>query len=100
MNSIHHLRAGGQPVLPARSLKCLLLTTFWLTTISMSGNVTISEDFATNPLLRDWSVFGDTNLFRWNATNQNLEVTWDSSRSNSYFHLPLGNILARADDFS
>jgi hypothetical protein len=67
---------------------------------SPSGAAVISEDFSANPLQRGWRVFGDTNLFRWNATNQNLEVTWDSSRPNSYFHHPLGTILDRNDDFS
>ena len=61
---------------------------------------TITEDFATDPALRGWRIFGDTNLFNWNATNQNLNVTWDSSRTNSYFFLPLGTILNRQDDFS
>ncbi len=66
----------------------------------VGGGVVWWEDFASDPLARGWSIFGDTNLFRWNATNQNLEVTWDSSRSNSYFQLPLGTLLTRRDDFS
>jgi len=61
---------------------------------------TIAEDFSTNPLAHGWSIFGNTNLFHWNNTNQNLRVTWDSSQANSYFHLPLGTILTRSDDFS
>src|SRR5260221_93203 len=59
----------------------------------------IAEDFTSNPLQDGWSGFGDTNLFRSNATNQNLEVTWDSSQSNSYFYHPLGTTLSREDDF-
>jgi len=61
---------------------------------------TIGENFATNPLLRGWRVFGNTNLFRWNAAGQNVGVTWDSSHTNSYFYMPLGTILNRQDDFS
>jgi len=62
--------------------------------------VTVAENFAANPLNHGWSVFGDTNLFHWNSAAQNLEVTWDSSHSNSYCYLPLGTILTRQDDFS
>lgn len=61
---------------------------------------TITETFATDPLTHGWQTFGDSSLFKWNSTNQNLEVTWDSSRTNSYFYLPLHNILPRSDDFS
>ncbi len=60
----------------------------------------ISEDFSNNPELRNWLKFGNTNLFRWNVTNQNLDVTWDSSQTNSYFYHPLGTILGKSDDFS
>src|SRR6266850_5390148 len=61
---------------------------------------TLTEDFSNDPGQGGWKIFGDTNLFHWNSTNQNLDVTWDSSRTNSYFHYPLGTILARDDDFS
>jgi hypothetical protein len=61
---------------------------------------TIQEDFAQDPLAHGWRVFGNTNLFHWNAANKNLEVTWDSSQTNSYFQMPLGTILTRQDDFS
>jgi hypothetical protein len=60
---------------------------------------TFQEDFASDPAARGWQVFGDASLFRWNSTNGNLRVTWDSSRTNSYYHRPLGTILARDDDF-
>lgn len=61
--------------------------------------VTILETFSGNPLTNGWSVFGDANLFTWDATNQNLRVTWDSARTNSYFHQPLGLAVTRHDDF-
>jgi len=60
---------------------------------------TFTEDFATDPLARGWQVYGNTNLFVWNPTNQTLEVTWDSSESNSYFYRSLGTILTLADEF-
>ena len=67
---------------------------------SQSKAATFQEDFSTDPAGRGWKVFGDTNLFHWNPTNQNLEVTWDSSQPNSYFYRPLGTILTSNDDFS
>ena len=64
------------------------------------GAAVFQENFATNPAERGWRSFGDASLFRWNSTNQNLQVTWDSSRTNSFFHLPLGTIVTKSDDFS
>ncbi len=58
------------------------------------------EDFAGNPAANGWNTFGDAALFRWNATEQNLEVTWDSAQPNSYFSRPLGKMLTREADFS
>ena len=71
-----------------------------LATSSFAGAATYEEDFSADPLARGWQVFGQTNLFRWNVTNQNLEVMWDSSKPNSYFHRELGTILSKTDDFS
>jgi len=61
---------------------------------------TFLEDFTTDPSSRGWRVFGDSNLFAFNQAGKNLSVTWDSSRSNSYYYVLLGNILTRQDDFS
>lgn len=58
-----------------------------------------TENFATAPVERSWQAFGVTNLFGWNATNQNLEVTWDSSQANSLFYRPLGTELTMTNDF-
>ena len=60
----------------------------------------ISEDFAAEPAQHGWRVFGDASLFHWNATNENLEVTWDSSHANTFFYRPLGTVLTKSDDFS
>ncbi len=65
-----------------------------------AGAAVFQENFATDPFVRGWRAFGDPSLFHWNAANQNLEVTWDSSRTNSYFHLPLGTVITKSDDFS
>lgn len=65
-----------------------------------SHTATIAESFSTDPAAQGWRSFGDTNLFFWSPTNQNLSVTWDSSQSNSFYFIPLPTILTRADDFS
>jgi hypothetical protein len=61
---------------------------------------TFSEDFSADPATHGWKMHGHTNLFGWDALNQNLRVTWDSSQPDSYFYLLLGTILSRGDDFS
>ncbi len=71
-----------------------------LSVVSVSRAITIVEDFSTDPRSNGWQVFGETNLFAWNSTNQNLEVTWDSTQPNSYFYRPLGISLTRYDDLS
>jgi hypothetical protein len=59
----------------------------------------VYEKFATDPALDGWQVFGDTNLFQWDATNHVLDVTWDSTQPNSYFYHPLGVTLTTNDSF-
>ena len=80
-----------------RHLAWMLL---WFAAALPSRAAAITENFATDPALREWREFGDTSLFHWNATNQHLEVTWDSSRTNSLFYRPLQTVLTRTDDFS
>ena len=60
---------------------------------------TISGKFSTDPALAGWQVFGDTNLFQWNPTNQVLDVTWDSTQPNSYFYHPLGAVYTKTNEF-
>lgn len=62
--------------------------------------VTISESFQSAPTDRGWGLYGDSSLFQWNEANENLEVRWDSRRTNSYFYLPLRTILSRSNDFA
>lgn len=57
------------------------------------------EDFATDPGSRGWTVVGDPALFRWDPTSQRLAATWDSTRTNTFFHRRLGTILTRAESF-
>lgn len=80
-------------------MRCYSLILAGMVAASPLGAVTITGNFATDPLQNGWQVFGDTNLFQWDASHQRLAVTWDSSKTNSYFYHPLGTILARDDDF-
>lgn len=66
---------------------------------SLGGAATFTENFASDPTARGWATFGDASLFNWNAVDEQLEVTWDSSHTNSYFYRRLGTILAKDDDF-
>jgi hypothetical protein len=87
---ISQLRWFGWACLAAVLLACLDVR---------SQAAIIQEDFATNPLTGQWKLFGDSSLFVFDAGQKHLKVIWDSSRSNSYFYLPLGTILNRQDDF-
>jgi hypothetical protein len=71
-----------------------------LSLMSVVRAATITENFSSDPSQSGWKIFGNTNQFQWDSTNQNLDVTWDSSQSNSYFYHPLGTTLTRNDDFS
>lgn len=75
-------------------------TLLWLAAALPSRAAAVAETFATDPAARGWRAFGDASLFQWNATNQNVDVTWDSSRTNSLFYRPLGAVLTKSDDFS
>lgn len=61
--------------------------------IQANAQRVIVEDFNTDPAARGWATFGDPNLFTWSPSGQRLNVVWDSSKPNSYFHLPLGQSL-------
>jgi hypothetical protein len=81
-------------------MRHLAWTLLWFAAALPSRAAAITENFATDPALREWREFGDASLFHWNATNQHLEVTWDSSRTNSLFYRPLQTVLTKADDFN
>src|SRR6266571_5313220 len=51
----------------ARFLKVLVLAAIWTMAAATGRAATLTENFATNPLGRGWQIFGDTNLFLWNA---------------------------------
>ncbi len=58
------------------------------------------ETFTTNPAESGWAAHGEADLFAWDGSRQALRVTWDSSRTNSYYHRPLGVTLSAQDDFA
>jgi hypothetical protein len=83
-----------------KKIRLLALAGLFVLLATRSGATTITENFSADPRSNGWQIFGDTNLFQWDSTNQNLAVTWDSTQPNSYFYHPLGTILSRNDDFS
>ena len=83
-----------------KTIRWLAFAGLFVLCATRSGATTITEDFSTDPLQNGWQVFGDTNLFQWDSTSQNLAVTWNSTNQNSYFYRSLGTVLAIEDDFS
>jgi len=58
------------------------------------------ESFDRDPMQSGWEVVGDASLFAWNEGAKSLAVTWDSSRTNSYFLKRLASPVTAADDFA
>src|SRR5450756_909798 len=81
-------------------IRSLAVAGLFVLSVASLNAATITENFATDPLQHGWHVFGDTNLFQWDSTNHVLDVTWDSSQSNSFFYSPLGGLLTKNDDFT
>jgi len=82
-----------------QSFRALAFAGVLFLSINSARATTIAGTFATDPGSSGWRTYGNTNLFVWNSTNQNLEVTWDSSQPNSYFTHPIGTNLTTAGDF-
>ena len=80
-----------------KKIRSLAIAGLFVLSIAPVNASTIVEKFTTDPALDGWQIFGDTNLFHWDSTNQNLDVTWDSSQTNSYFYHPLGMTLTTND---
>lgn len=66
---------------------------------SLQGQSSL-ETFYEDPSRKGWQVYGDADLFHWSEEDGALQVTWDSSKTNSYFFLPLATPLTRQDDFA
>ena len=58
------------------------------------------EEFDQDPTQHGWEAVGVAELFQWESGAGTLRVHWDSSRSNSFFVLPLGTTLSTADPFA
>src|SRR5215211_1816974 len=72
----------------------------WLAAASPFGAAAMNDSFGTDPAQRGWRTFGDASLFHWDATDERMEVTWDSSRTNSLFYRSLGTVLTKSDNFT
>ena len=81
-------------------IRSLAIASLFVLSVVSTQATTITENFSTDPLQSGWKIHGNTNSFVWNANSNNLAVTWDSRRTNSYFYRPLGTILTRDDDYS
>jgi hypothetical protein len=86
-------------------MKYVRFTALVLASVSLSAMLRCSalelrEDFSGDPATNGWKLFGADRLFAWDPVAQNLQVTWDSSKTNSYFAKPLGMTLTRYDDFT
>jgi hypothetical protein len=81
-------------------IRLLALAVVGVAVVRTGAAATFTEDFTSDPLQHGWQVYGNTNLFQWDAIHHRLAVTWDSREPNSYFYFPLGTTLTRYDDFS
>ena len=80
-------------------LLSLALAGLFLVSNAVAGTI-LSENFSNNPAANGWQTFGNSNLFTWDSTHHDLQVTWDSTQSNSYFYHSLGATLTSNDDFT
>jgi hypothetical protein len=81
------------------SFRALALASVLSVSPGSARATTITGTFSTDPESSGWVAYGNTSLFAWNSTNQNLEITWDSSQPNSYFTHAIGTKLTTASDF-
>jgi hypothetical protein len=92
-------------ILKDQSMKHVRFTALVLAGVSLSAvlccsAVDLREEFSGDPATNGWKVFGAAQLFAWDPAARNLQVTWDSSKTNSYFAKSLGTTLTRYDDFT
>lgn len=85
---------------PAKMRLFALVHVMGLLALSSARAQTLAENFTNDPSQNGWVAVGDTTLFHWDSTNDVMDVTWDSSRPNSFFCHPLGTTLCIADSFT
>ena len=81
-----------------KKINAVLVAVLFAATAAVADTI-INEKFAADPAQGGWQAFGDTNLFTWDAAHKVMDVTWDSTRPNSYFYHPLGASITTTDSF-
>jgi hypothetical protein len=86
-------------------VRCLAALTVIYAVAASSHAATLTENFDSGgvgggPFGRGWGAVGDTNLFQWNSSAGHMDVTWDSSKPNSFFYHRLGSSVSKSTDFS
>lgn len=82
-----------------RSLALLASLGFSFLVAAPARAGTLVEKFSTDPAADGWQASGNPALFAWDPTHQVLNVTWDSTQTNSYYYHPLGLTLTTNDGF-
>src|ERR1039458_5712477 len=82
-----------------KKIRSLAVASLFVLSVTPAFAMTFTENFANDPSLDGWQVFGNPDLFHWESANQNVAVTWNSTNANSYFYRPLGVTLNSASNF-
>jgi hypothetical protein len=82
-----------------KKIRSLAVASLFVLSVTSAFAMTFTENFANDPSLDGWQVFGNPDLFHWESANQNVAVTWNSTNANSYFYRPLGVTLNSASNF-
>lgn len=76
--------------------KFLAILFLWIALVSTTGAI-FTDSFITEPIA--WRAH-NSGAVQWDSSAQNLAVTWDSRRTNSFFYYALPFALNRQDTFS
>jgi hypothetical protein len=75
-----------------------IILSFLLAGPCLCGAAVLRWDFSSEP--SSWIAAGATDLFQWNRVQENIAVTWDSSKPNSFYSIPLPATLDGSQSFS